>query len=91
MKERLTKKDVVDIIRNKQVIARNIGKTITTKLLKEMLEYKRIEEEIGIDLITLYDKFKSANATLNKNAVIPHTIFFTLFGRKWSLTREELE
>ena len=86
---RLTKQDIVDIIRNKQIIARNIGKTVTTKLLKEMLEYKRIEEELGIDLTTLYDKFKSANATLNKNAAIPHKIFFALFGRKWSLTRED--
>lgn len=89
MKERLTKQDIKDIIHNKQAIARSVGKTVTTKLLNEMLEYKRIEEEIGIDLITLYDKFKSANATLNKNAVIPHTIFFTLFKSKWSLTRED--
>ena len=89
MEERLTKKDIVDIAKNKQAIARSVGKTVTTKLLNEMLEYKRIEEEIGVDLITLYDKFKSANATLNKNAVIPHTIYFTLFKSKWSLTRED--
>ena len=87
--EKLTIQDIKDIIHNKQAIARNIGKTVTTKLLNEMLEYKRIEEEIGVDLITLYDKFKSANATLNKNAAIPHKIFFALFGRKWSLTRED--
>ena len=59
---RLTKKDVIDTISNGQsmfVLERTIGKTLTNRLLSEMLEYKDIEKELGIELVILFNALRN--------------------------------
>ena len=64
------------------------GKNQIKKDLERLEQYENIEKELGIDLITIYDKLKSAKETLNKYELTPTTIHFTLFGKTWVLTRE---
>lgn len=60
MTERLTKQDIVDIINylNHMTFPRSSGKEITSRILNEMFEYKTIEEEYGINLITVFKALK---------------------------------
>ena len=51
---RLTKKDITNIYENKTfMLPRITSKKLTIQILNEMIEYKTIEEELGIDLVTL--------------------------------------
>ena len=58
---RLTKEEVKEYATS--VIASQIksvcGKTLTKQIMTELLEYKCIEEELGIDLITLFKALKN--------------------------------
>ena len=52
---KLTKKDIKQSISNKYFIgARIVDKQMFATMCQELLEYKDIEEELGIDLITLF-------------------------------------
>ena len=59
---RLTKEDILDVITNGQtmfLMGRTVGKTITSRLLSEMYQYKSLEDELDIDLITLFKALKN--------------------------------
>ena len=60
-KDLLTKEEVFNVANNLQhtLIARSCGKEITNRIITEMLAYKNIEEELGIDLITLFKALKN--------------------------------
>ncbi len=55
---RLTKKELMSAI-NQPVCfgSRLVGKKMFAQIIKELCEYKTIEEELGIDLITLYKAY----------------------------------
>lgn len=48
---RLTKQEILDITENKYfLLPRTIGKEKSSKIINELLFYKNIEEELGIEL-----------------------------------------
>ena len=53
---RLSKKDVEDCATSvaATIISRTCGKTLTNQIFLELLEYKSIEEQLGIDLVTYF-------------------------------------
>ena len=56
MKQKRLTKD--DILHFPQVVGgRVVGKRLSCMVVAELLEYKTIEEEIGIDIPTLYKLF----------------------------------
>ena len=50
---KLTKEEI-EQFPNTTIGGRVIGKTLAMRVVNELLEYKSIEEELGIDLITLF-------------------------------------
>lgn len=56
--ERLTLKDLENTDTVIVASARTFGKQFITRTLTELKEYKQIEEELGIDLITLFKALK---------------------------------
>lgn len=58
---RLTKEQILNATANKYFIigGRIYGKKMFAKMTAELLEYKNIEEELGIDLITLFKALKN--------------------------------
>lgn len=57
---RLTKEDIEQSIFNKHFIgARIVGKQMFATMCQELLEYKDIEKDLGIDLITLFKALKN--------------------------------
>ena len=65
---RLTKKDVEDCATSvaATILSRTCGKTLTNQILRELLEYKSIEEQLGIDLVTFF-KFLNAKVCYEKD------------------------
>ena len=65
---RLTKKEVEDCATSvaATIISRTCGKTLTNQILRELLEYKSIEEQLGIDLVTFF-KFLNAKVCYEKD------------------------
>lgn len=56
---RLTKEQIENVLSQKTFCGTGVvGKTMFVKMTKELLEYKDIEEELGIDLITLFKALK---------------------------------
>ena len=55
--KRLTKEEILQF--PNVMMARAIGKTLATKIVSELLEYKNVEENLGIDLITLVKTLKN--------------------------------
>jgi hypothetical protein len=52
---RLTKKELIDSMDHSMCFGdRLVGKSMYAKMVQELCEYKDIEEELGIDLITLF-------------------------------------
>ena len=52
---RLTKKELMSAINQPMCFgSRLVGKKMFAQIIKELCEYKTIEEELGIDLITLF-------------------------------------
>lgn len=94
---RLTKEDIENY--SKLIIATQLGrvcsKTITKQILSELLEYKHIEEELGIDLVTLFKALKNgANFSKQNETVmgIPFAhieysprLVYGCFKQKWRL------
>ena len=58
---RLTKEEVKECATSvvASQLGRVCGKTLTKQIITELLEYKCIEEELGIDLITLFKALKN--------------------------------
>ena len=61
MKKRLTKKDVEECAASviPSLIGRVCGKALIKQIMSELLEYKCIEEELGVDLVTLFKALKN--------------------------------
>ena len=60
-KDKLTLKDIQYVLANQgttYVMGRVVGKTLTARILAEMLEYKKAEEELGSDLISISKRHK---------------------------------
>jgi len=52
---RLAKKELMSVINQPMCFgSRLVGKKMFAQIIKELCEYKTIEEELGIDLITLF-------------------------------------
>lgn len=63
---RLTKKELMSAINQPMCFgSRLVGKKMFAQIIKELCEYKTIEEELGIDLIT-YFKIKKAKSVIVK-------------------------
>lgn len=59
--ERLTKEEIKEctpLVMASQM-GRVYGKTLTKRIMSELLEYKCAEEELGVDFITLFKVFKA--------------------------------
>ena len=58
----LTKQNILDAAGNKWInltMGRTVGKQVTTQIFNEMIAYKTLEEDLGIDLFTLFRAFNS--------------------------------
>ena len=57
---RLTKKELMSVINQPMCFgSRLVGKKMFAQIIKELCEYKTIEEEFGVDLITLFKALKN--------------------------------
>ena len=68
------------------------------RICDELIEYKSLEEELGIDLITLFKAFKNGIYYKGKDNTInfckiKESIYVKLkdYGKTWALTKGELE
>ena len=67
-KSRLTLENIESASSNQCVtliLGRTVGKTVSAKILSEMIEYKRAEKELGSDLISISKKYKKATKRLD--------------------------
>ena len=66
---KLSKKDITTVIQNTNFLAlqRVVGKECTKQILEEMLEYKKIEEKLGIDLSTYFKYVGSEKAFVKED------------------------
>ena len=85
---------------------RVVGKEMSCKIVNELIQYKKIEEELGIDLIMLFKALK--DGFFDKNGEYHHfsNLLVSLdeigdcydkqsfnlkdYGKTWALTKEEL-
>lgn len=69
--ERLTKEDIKKLLSSGITLAGRMGgKQMATRVLGEMYAYKCIEEELGIDLITLFEALKNGFYAYKDNHII---------------------
>ena len=72
--KRLTKQDIIQAFENKTfILPRLTGKQLACQMANELLEYKTIEEELGIDLPTL---FKARNGFYAYDEEYDKVIFY---------------
>lgn len=70
---RLTKEEIKQCYQFHSQI-REGGKTLLLKVCNELLEYKNIEEKLGIDLITLFKALDNGIYVKNKSTKIKLSI-----------------
>ena len=64
---RLTKKELMSAINQPMCFgSRLVGKKMFAQIIKELCEYKTVEEEFGIDLLTFSKAFKNGVYAFNK-------------------------
>jgi len=82
---RLTKEQILNATANKYFVigGRIYGKKMFSKMTAELLEYKDIEDELGIDLITLFKAIYEGIYVKTKNGISKH---YTVSLRKWFQT-----
>lgn len=68
---RLTSEDIKKALSNKSVCygSRIVGKQFFSKMCNELIEYKNIEEELGIDSITLLKAMKDGIYVREKDTI----------------------
>lgn len=95
--KRLTKEELENY-RNTYDKFDGVESNVFEKICNELIEYKSLEEELGIDLITLFKAFKNGIYYKGKDNTInfckiKESIYVKLkdYGKTWALDRSELE
>ena len=97
---RLTKKQLMSAINQPMGFgSRLVGKKMFAQIIKELCEYKDIEEELGIDLITLFKVFSGKDIfikesytgeIINRGSFYPNVKYKEIHdGYSWHLKFED--
>lgn len=87
--ERLTKEQVESVFNNKMfLLPRIAGKKMSAKILNELLEYKVIEKEFGLDIPTIFLALMDGVWLKNGDKLEHHFVFLCKWQGKWALGYE---